>query len=144
MFRYVRQIVDETLRCAVVAPFAARFQDFESELGGHKITKNTPVIHSLGVTMKDEKYWPLPNKFDPDRFSPENKKTRPPLTFQPFGFAGKRVCPGYRFAYAEATVCLVTLLGNFKVKLVDDEVINPVYGLITRPEKEIWIKIEKR
>ncbi|OWF40771.1 cytochrome P450 20A1-like [Mizuhopecten yessoensis] len=141
---YIRQIVDETLRCAVVAPFAARFQDFESELGGHKIPKNTPVIHALGVSLKDEKYWPLPNKFDPDRFSPENVKTRPPLSFQPFGFAGKRVCPGYRFAYAEATVCLVTLLRKFKVKLVDDQVVNPVHGLVTHPEEEIWIKLEKR
>lgn len=141
---YTRQVVDETLRCAVVAPMAARFQDFESELGGHKIPKNTPVIQALGVMLQDEKYWPLPNKFDPDRFSPENVKSRPPMVFQPFGFAGKRVCPGYRFAYAEATVCLVTLLGKFKVNLVEGQVVNPVHGLVTRPEEEIWIKIEKR
>ena len=24
------------------------------------------------------------------------------MAFQPFGFAGKRICPGYRFSYAEA------------------------------------------
>ncbi|XP_033761523.1 cytochrome P450 20A1-like [Pecten maximus] len=141
---YIRQIVEETLRCAVIAPYAARFQDFDSELGGHKIPKNTPVIHALGVSLSNEKYWPLPNKFDPDRFSPENIKKRPPLSFQPFGFAGKRVCPGYRFAYAEATVCLVTLLRIFKIKLVDGQVVNPVYGVITHPEEEIWIKLEKR
>ncbi|XP_033762755.1 cytochrome P450 20A1-like [Pecten maximus] len=141
---YIRQIVEETLRCAVIAPYAARFQDFDSELGGHKIPKNTPVIHALGVSLSNEKYWPLPNKFDPDRFSPENIKNRPPLSFQPFGFAGKRVCPGYRFAYAEATVCLVTLLRKFKIKLVDGQVVNPVHGLVTHPEEEIWIKLEKR
>ncbi|XP_033762753.1 cytochrome P450 20A1-like isoform X2 [Pecten maximus] len=142
---YMRQIMEEILRCAVIAPYAARFQDFDSELGGHKIPKNTPVVHALGVSLKNEKYWPLPNKFDPDRFSPENIKNRPPLSFQPFGFAGKRVCPGYRFAYAEATVCLVTLLRKFKIRLVDDgQVVNPVYGLVTHPDKEIWVKIEKR
>jgi cytochrome P450 family 20 subfamily A len=33
----MRQVIDETLRCAVIAPWAARFQDFDSELGGHKM-----------------------------------------------------------------------------------------------------------
>lgn len=141
---YIRQILDETLRCAVIAPYAARFQDFDSELGGHKIPKNTPVIHALGVSLQNEKYWPLPNKFDPDRFTPENVKNRPTLAFQPFGFAGKRVCPGYRFAYAETTVCLVTLLRKFKIKLVDGQVVIPVHGLVTHPEEEVWIKLEKR
>lgn len=38
--RYLRQVIDESLRCAVIAPWAARYQDFDSELGGHKIPKN--------------------------------------------------------------------------------------------------------
>ncbi|KAJ8313733.1 hypothetical protein KUTeg_008294 [Tegillarca granosa] len=83
-------------------------------------------------------------RFDPDRFSPENVKSRPAMAFQPFGFAGKRICPGYRFAYAEATVCLVTLLRKFKVNMVEGQVVNPVHGLVTHPEDEIWITIEKR
>jgi cytochrome P450 family 20 subfamily A len=37
----MRQVIDETLRCAVIAPWAARFQDFDSELGS---TKNFPQI----------------------------------------------------------------------------------------------------
>ncbi|KAK3108521.1 hypothetical protein FSP39_009786 [Pinctada imbricata] len=142
--KYLHQILDETMRCAVVAPWAARFQDFDSELGGHKIPKNTPVIHALGVSLQNEKYFPLPNKFDPDRFNTENSKGRPSMAFQPFGFAGKRVCPGYRFAYAEAIVCLVTLLRKFKVKMVEGQVVTPVHGLVTHPEEEIWVKIQKR
>ncbi|XP_062570148.1 cytochrome P450 20A1-like [Saccostrea cucullata] len=141
---YLHQVIDETLRCAVVAPWAARFQDFDSELGGHKIPKNTPVIHALGVSLQNEKYYPIPNKFDPDRFSPEISKSRPSLAFQPFGFAGKRICPGYKFAYVEATIGLVTLLRKFKVKLIEGQVVTPVHGLVTHPEDEIWVKIEKR
>ena len=40
IFRYMRQVIDETLRCAVIGPWGARFQDSDSELGGHKIPKN--------------------------------------------------------------------------------------------------------
>ena len=36
----MRQVIDETLRCAVIAPWTAIFQDFDSELGGDKIPKN--------------------------------------------------------------------------------------------------------
>ena len=89
-------------------------------------------------------YSSSPFRFDPDRFSPENKKNRPSLAFQPFGFAGKRICPGYRFAYAEAIVCFVTLLRKFKVKMVEGQMVSPVFGLVTHPEEEIWITIEKR
>ncbi|KAL4222448.1 hypothetical protein ACF0H5_018487 [Mactra antiquata] len=141
---YIRQVIDETFRCAVVAPWAARFQDFDSELGGHKIPKNTPVIHALGVASKDETVFPSPDSFDPDRFSPENRKGRPHLAFSPFGFAGKRVCPGQHFAYAEGTVALVTLLRKFKVKMVEGQVIKPVHGLVTHPSDEIWVTISNR
>ncbi|XP_067649589.1 cytochrome P450 20A1-like [Haliotis asinina] len=141
---YVRQVIDETLRCAVVAPWAARFQDFDTELGGHKIPKNTPVIHALGVVLQDETVWPLPNKFDPDRLSKEQSKDRPALAFSPFGFAGKRVCPGYRFAYVESTMCIASLIRKFKVNLVEGQVVKPEYGLVTHPIDEIWITVSKR
>ncbi|XP_041367127.1 cytochrome P450 20A1-like [Gigantopelta aegis] len=142
--QYLRQVIDETLRCGVIAPWAARFQDFDSELGGHKIPKNTPVIHALGVVLHDEKIWPLPNKFDPDRFNPENTKARPNLAFSPFGFAGKRICPGYQFAYIEASILLATILLRFKIDLVEGQVVKPVFGLVTHPLDEIWITISKR
>ncbi len=35
--RYMRQVLDETLRCSTLAPYAARFQDMDIELGGHKL-----------------------------------------------------------------------------------------------------------
>lgn len=66
------------------------------------------------------------------------------MAFQPFGFAGKRVCPGYRFAYAETIVCIATLLRNFKIRLVEGQAVTPVYGFVTHPEEEIWVKIQKR
>lgn len=141
---YLRQVIDETLRCAVVAPWAARFQDVDSELGGYFIPKNTPVIHALGVAAKDEKAWPLPDKFDPDRFSKENCAHRSHYWFSSFGFAGKRVCPGQKFAYAEAAVCMVTLLRKFKLQLVEGQVVTPEHGLVTHPEEEIWITLSRR
>ncbi|KAJ8297841.1 hypothetical protein KUTeg_024372 [Tegillarca granosa] len=60
--RYTRQVLQETLRCAVVGPSTARVQESEGELDGFKIPKDTPVIHALGVSFQDERYWKLPKK----------------------------------------------------------------------------------
>ncbi|GFO36254.1 cytochrome p450 20a1-like, partial [Plakobranchus ocellatus] len=142
--KYMRQVVDESLRCGVIAPWAARVQNFDSELGGHKIPKNTPVIHALGVVLKDQRLWPLPNKFDPDRFNEENVKHRHPYAFQPFGFAGKRKCPAYKYAYIESQVMLATVLRKFQIRMHGEQVVLPVYGLVTHPAEEIWVQVIKR
>ena len=66
------------------------------------------------------------------------------MAFQPFGFAGKRKCPGYRFAYAEAFVVLSILIRRFKIDLVEGQVIEPVYAFETTPSDEIWVTVTER
>ena len=51
-YRYLRQVLDETLRWAAIATFAARYQDVESELGGHLIpagvsTENRRLVNDM-------------------------------------------------------------------------------------------------
>ena len=84
------------------------------------------------------------SRFDPERFSRENCKSRSSYAFQAFGFAGKRKCPGYQFAYAEVTVVLSILLRKFTIKLVEGQVVQKDYGIVTTPKDEIWITVEKR
>ena len=84
------------------------------------------------------------SSFDPDRFSPENCKSRPKFAFEPFGFSGKRKCPGYRFTYSETTVVFATLLRKFKFKMVPGQGVKSVYGLVTKPGDEVWVTVEKR
>ncbi|XP_076467312.1 cytochrome P450 20A1-like [Babylonia areolata] len=142
--RYLRQVLDETLRCSQLITFAVRSSDKETHLDGHKIPSGTPVIQALGVTMRDENIWPAPSVFDPDRFSEKRSKGRPSIAFSPFGFAGRRQCPGYRFAYLEASIMLVTALRKVKFLLVPGQDVMPVYGFVTHPKEEIWYRVSKR
>ena len=86
----------------------------------------------------------LYGRFDPERFSEDNVKSRHPLAFQPFGFAGKRKCPGYRFAYYEAYVFLSAIYRNFEVELVEGQKVEMIHGLVTMPKEEIWVKVQSK
>jgi cytochrome P450 family 20 subfamily A len=141
---YLRQVLDETLRCSSLAPYAARYSDDDYQLGGYTIPAGTPVIQALGVSFQDPSRWPEPQQFDPERFSPENRKTIPAFGFEPFGFAGKRKCPGYRFAVSEASILFAGILREFEVSLVPGQQVVPTYGLVTAPTQEIWLTFKRR
>ncbi|XP_013381167.1 cytochrome P450 20A1 [Lingula anatina] len=142
---FIRQVMDETLRVAVVAPYAGRYDDEKDvKLGDYVIPAGTPILYALGVVLNDPTCWPNPKKFDPDRFSPEKVSERHPYSFQPFGFAGKRKCPGYRFAYAEVATALANILLRFQVHEVKGQKVKAKYGLVTTPEDEVWITLTER
>uniref|UniRef100_K1Q0B7 Cytochrome P450 20A1 n=1 Tax=Magallana gigas TaxID=29159 RepID=K1Q0B7_MAGGI len=77
----------------------------------------TSVINALGASLQSETYFSNPKRFDPDRFSEENIKSRPAYAFQPFGFAGKRMCPGYNLAITGAIALLYQYPENFPGKI---------------------------
>jgi len=63
---------------------------------------------------RDPNFFPNPEKFDPERFSDENKDSIRPYTYMPFG-TGPRNCIGSRFALLEAKALLYNLLLNFEI-----------------------------
>jgi cytochrome P450 family 6 len=71
-------------------------------INDYKIPESNLVIPSGALTLipihaihHDPDIYPNPSKFDPERFSDENKRNRHPMSFMPFG-GGPRVCIGER------------------------------------------------
>ena len=59
---YLRQVLDETLRMSALAPYAARYSDHDITVGGYKVPAGTPIIHALGVSLKNETLWDKTNQ----------------------------------------------------------------------------------
>ena len=143
---YLNNIFNESLRLSVLAPWAARIStEDELVICGHTIPVGTSIVQALGVVLHDENIWPNPEQFNPDRFNPVNKKKLPTFAFSPFGFAGKRICPGYRFAQYEACLFIAGIIRAFRVTLVDPKSpVISVHGLVTAPKDEIFVQFTRR
>lgn len=82
------------------------------QLGKWTLPKGQMVIASLFLVHDNEKLWPEPRRFDPDRFvgdRPDN------YSWIPFG-GGARRCIGAAFAHLEMNVVLRTLLRDFRLE----------------------------
>lgn len=71
------------------------FKDYEVEYEDQKFTieKDKIVMIPISGFHRDPLYFPDPLKFDPDRFSEENRGNIDPDTYLPFGI-GPRNCIG--------------------------------------------------
>lgn len=58
-----------------------------------KIPVGMPIIIPIYALHMDSQYYPDPKKFDPERFSEENKGNIPKYSYLPFG-EGPRICIG--------------------------------------------------
>ncbi|XP_034993462.2 cytochrome P450 20A1 [Zootoca vivipara] len=138
--RYCRQVLCETVRTSRLTPIAARLQELEGRVDQHIIPKETLVLYALGVVLHDSSAWPLPYKFDPDRFSDDSAMKN----FSLLGFSGSQECPELRFAYTVATILLTVIVRKLHLHAVEGQVVDTRYELVTSPKEEAWITISKR
>lgn len=92
------------------------------KIPGTQVTleKGTSVVIPIYSLQHDEKYYANPEKFDPSRFSSENKngKTINEMPFLPFG-DGPRNCIGLRMGITSTKVGIATVLHRYNVLLGD-------------------------
>jgi cytochrome P450 family 4 len=97
------------------APIHYREATKEIDLGhGHIIPVGTIIFMSAYNSHRDPRYFPDPEKFDPERFSPQSSVGRHPYAYIPFGI-GRRMCVGQVYATMEAKTILSTVLRRYRV-----------------------------
>ena len=137
------RVVQETMRLYPPAWITDRLALREAVLGGEKIKKGELVIPHIYGLHHNPDYWPDPDKFDPDRFLPENVKARKPYTYIPFG-GGPRFCIGNNFAMMEMQMTLAYLCYHFDFNMASDNSIG-VKPLVTlRMDQDAIMHWKKR
>lgn len=126
-FVYLQQVINEVLRLYPAAYLFAREAVVDDLLDGYSIPANTLIFISPFVTHHDSKYWPDPERFDPDRFTPEQVAGRPRHVYYPFG-EGPHLCLGNNFALMEMQLILAMTLQRFRLRLV------PNHPIAFKPE----------
>nr|APA31876.1 cytochrome p450 00951 [Brachionus plicatilis] len=142
--KYLDLVIKETLRLFPSVPYFGRVISEDCDIDGFKILKGETAVIVAYMIHRDEKYYPDPEKFDPERFLPENSKDRHPYAYIPFS-AGRRNCIGQRFAQMEEKVLLANILRYFditSVKTIDE--LKPVGDLILHPNDGIPIELKLR
>lgn len=115
--RYLRCVVDETLRLWPVAPgyFRQARQDTTIGNGKHVFRAGDWVFVHLIAAHRSDAWGPDANEFNPDRFLPENLRKLPPRTYKPFG-TGARACLGRQFALHEILLTLAAVLHHYELE----------------------------
>ncbi|HYH59086.1 MAG TPA: cytochrome P450 [Thermoleophilaceae bacterium] len=106
------------------------------EIGGHRIPKGSSVIIPIHGIHHDPRFWPDPERYDPERFMPGNGKGRHRSAYLPFG-GGRRVCIGSSFALMETTLITAMLSQRFVFDLVPGHEVEPEATLTLRPRSGV-------
>ncbi|CAG9858724.1 unnamed protein product [Phyllotreta striolata] len=116
--KFMERVIKESLRLYPSVPFIGRTVEEDMVVEGYFIPQDTAVnIHIFDI-HRNEKHWPDPEKFDPERFLPDNCNNRHPFAFVPFS-AGPRNCIGQKFALLELKAVLCGILKTFILEPVD-------------------------
>ncbi|XP_037070472.1 cytochrome P450 3A9-like [Pollicipes pollicipes] len=112
---YLDMVIQESLRFyPPISWMYGREASFETEVQGMRMPRGAVVAVVPICIHYDHDLWPDPEKFEPERFSAENRPNIVPYSHMPFG-AGPHHCIGKRFAMMEIKLALCHMLRRYRL-----------------------------
>lgn len=93
-----------------------------TEIGGYPVRAGRQVLVCPYLLHRDERYWPRPETFDPDRWM-SGQTPHPPHTYLPFG-AGPRICPGSALALSQLVILTAILASDYVLRAPNAETVD--------------------
>ncbi|KAM5539745.1 hypothetical protein V8D89_006558 [Ganoderma adspersum] len=120
---YITAVAKESMRWQSVAPLGIPHRSLEDdEFKGYFIPKGSAVIANLYAFSRNERMYPDPETFNPERFLNDEKinpDVQDPSTFV-FGY-GRRICPGRHFAEASLFIIIASVLHTLTIDYAVDD-----------------------
>jgi cytochrome P450 len=108
----------------------------------HTIPAGSHVGVNPMLTHRLPDVWPDPERFDPDRFTPENSRGRHKYAWVPFG-GGAHMCLGLHFAYMQVKAFFFTVLPGLRIELVKGDTDFQMFP-IPRPKDGLPVRFVTR
>jgi len=141
--RYTEMVLAESMRLYPPAWVIGRLAIKDYAVGGAVAEKGALVLLSQYVMHRDARFFPDPLRFDPERWTPEAKESRPQYSYFPFG-GGARRCIGEGFAWMEGTLLVATIARRWRMRLVSGHAVVPHPRITLRPKHGIRMTLEER
>jgi cytochrome P450 len=141
--RYAEMILAEALRLYPPAWAIGRKAKEEFTLGEFQIPASSICIVSPYVVQRDPRWFPDPETFDPERWTPEARDARPKFSYFPFG-GGSRVCIGERFAWMEGVIVMAAIAQKWRFRLAPGQRVEPLPLITLRVKGGLRMIIEAR
>ena len=139
---YTERVILESMRLYPPAWTVQREASSAVTIGGYRIPQGSDVLVSQYGIHRDPRWYPDPDRFDPDRWENDLLKRLPKYAYFPFG-GGPRLCIGQQFAQMEAALMLATILQRFALTLVPGQKIVPQPSITMRPRYGLKMKVKQ-
>ncbi|MFC5805482.1 cytochrome P450 [Streptomyces formicae] len=138
---YTSRVITEVLRHYTVW-FQMRRTREPVELGGYRLPACAEVIYSPYLLAHDPRWFPDPDRFDPDRWLADRAERTPKHAFIPFG-AGHHKCMGDTFALTECTLDVAAICSRWRLRPVPGQRVRQVIQAAVHP-KPLLMTPERR
>jgi cytochrome P450 len=142
-FPYTRMILAESMRLYPPAWAVGRRAINDFEAGGYHIRARSMVLMSPYIMHRDPRFYPDPDRFDPERWRPEVAAMRPKFSYFPFG-GGARVCIGEQFAWMEGILILITIGQKWRMSYLGGSAPGIEPRITLRPAGALAMKVKRR
>jgi cytochrome P450 len=139
--RVCRMAIEESMRLYPPVWMMSRGVVADDAVDGYRIPAGSVVLVSQYVTHRHPEFWPNPEGFDPDRFSPEQSASRPRFAYIPFA-GGPHSCIGSEFAMMEAVLAVAMTLQRFRLQLVPGHPVVPDPIFTLRPKHGVFAVVK--
>ena len=121
---FVERVVTESMRLYPPAWLIGRRAIADYQLGAYAVPARTILVMSPFVTQRDGRFYKDPERFDPDRWTPDFRATLPRFAYFPFG-GGPRQCIGESFAWMELILLVASIAQQWRLQLVPGHPVVP-------------------
>jgi cytochrome P450 len=141
--RYTEMVFAESMRLYPPAWAMGRQSICDIQLGPYRFPSGTYFFFSQYIMQRSPAYFPDPLRFDPDRFLPEHKASRPRFAYFPFG-GGGRQCIGEAFAWMEGVLILATIAQDWRLRFIPGQAVDVQPKITLRPKYPMLVMPERR